>query len=197
MRPWINIIFEAQSQLPESVITAFKELGDLQRHKPEHAMLKVQGIYGGGVLAPVVEHVGDITHRMTHMVGYGTVLGYEKIVKTHRWLTNAYGFEREMQGNIKANARYRKIDPHELSKQIRAALHVYAHEHAKLPVYNKAQWLARQAAIFLGMERFKGAADCLKMLLSMAPNEQAFHDRALEYKLNDDGTPRPFTVGGK
>lgn len=43
---------------------AFKELAEAQRGVPELAMLDVQRANVGGVLSYVVEHVGDLTHRM-------------------------------------------------------------------------------------------------------------------------------------
>ncbi len=178
--------------LPPDVVEAFKALGSAQRGKPEAAMLKVQFAMGGGVLNPVVEHLGDVTHRMSHMVGYGSVLGYEKVVKVYKWLTNAYGFEREMQQNIKANADYRKVEPQELANQVRELLRKYAEAHAELPVYNKAQWMARQAAIFVGLEDFDRARNCLRTLLQMCPNEEAFAEAALEFERSPDGSLKQY-----
>jgi hypothetical protein len=186
----------AEQRLPSDVIEAFQELGSLQRGDPEMAMLRIQHIMGGGVLNPVVEHVGDITHRMSHAVGYNSVQGYDKIVKTYKWLTNAYGFEREMEQNITNNAKYRKVPREKLVKDLHAALYDYAKEHAKLPVYNKAQWLARQAAIFLGLEKFKSASDALRLLLNMCPNQETFAQKAMEYSRNSDGTIKQFSTKG-
>ena len=193
LRHYMTLCESATLDLPEDVIHAFEQLGDMQRGTPEHAMLRVQHIMGGGVLNPVVEHVGDITHRMSHMVRHGTVLGREKIIKTLRWLTNGYGFEREMQENIAANARSRGISAEELKAQLTKALRVYAKAHAALPVYNKAQWLARQAAIDIGLEEFNGARACLMALEQMAPTEEAFAERAMEYQKDADGRLLPFT----
>ena len=186
---------ESPKRLPDEVIQAFKELGDMQRDKPERAMLRVQFAMGGGVLNPVVEHVGDITHRMSHMVGYDTVLGYEKVVKTYKWLTSRYGFEREMQQNITNNAKYREVPRAELAEQIKVALQKYAEEHAKLPVYNKVQWLARQAAVFIGLEKFRDAATCLRMILNICPSEEDFKREAMKYSLNHNGAVQLFSPG--
>ena len=116
MRDWIALCEDQEEVLPPDVVKAFEELGDQQRGEPERAMLRVQFAMGGGVLNPVVEHVGDITHRMSHMVKYGTVLGREKIIKTYDWLATRYGFEREFEENLRNNARYvrcrrRNCDP--------------------------------------------------------------------------------------
>ena len=60
-------------KLPADVIKAFENLGDLQRGLPEMAMLQIQFANGGGVLNPLVEHLGDIIHRMTYLVSRDTV----------------------------------------------------------------------------------------------------------------------------
>jgi hypothetical protein len=155
-------------------------------------MLRVQYAMGGGVLNPVIEHVGDITHRMSHLAGRGVVMGYEKVVKTLRWLSHRYGFEREFRENIINNANYRGVKPAELAADVRSKLGQYAAAHAKLPVYNEAQWLARQAAIALGHEQFGEARQCLEHLIALCPNEEQFAIKALEYRRNPDGTLRRY-----
>lgn len=183
--------------LPEQVVKAFVRLGDSQRGAPEHAMLKVQEIMGGGVLNPVVEHVGDLTHRMTHMLEWGTAnTGYEivkdKVHKCLRWLTHGYGFTREMEANIQNNAAYRKVDPIALELKINAALKAYANEHRKLKVYNKAQWLAREAAICLGERRFNASVSCLESLQTMLKSEEIWNEQCLAYRLDSAGNVMEF-----
>lgn len=183
-----HLFEDTTTTLPADVVRAFHELGDMQRGEPERAMLRVQHVMGGGVLNPVVEHVGDITHRMSHMVEHGMVMGYEKVVKTLRWLSHPYGFEREFRENIINNARARNLSPDLLSKQISKALQAYGDAHAKLPVYNRAQWLARQAAVALGYEQFDAARRYLQMLLDLAPTEDEFEVQAMQYSHNPDGS---------
>jgi hypothetical protein len=191
----LRILRETAHKLPADVITAFEGLGDLQRGKPEMAMLRVQHIMGGGVLSPVVEHVGDITHRMSHMVKYNTVLGRDKIHKTLGWLTNPYGFEREMRENIRSNARYRGVPEDQLRQQLHHALHSYAAAHAQLPVYNRAQWLARQAAVYVGLEDFDNARKALQRLAEMSSSEDEFATYAMQYTKDPDGHLLQFVPG--
>ena len=195
LRHYMTLCESETISLPDDVIEAFEQLGDLQRGKPENAMLRVQHIMGGGVLNPVVEHVGDITHRMSHMVRHGTVLGGEKIAKTLRWLTHPYGFEREMRENIVNNARARGVPAAQLKQQVTEALRAYAKAHAVLPVYNKAQWLARQAAIDIGLEDFDGARACLSMLAGMSKTEEEFAEHAMQYQKSADGRLLPYSPG--
>jgi hypothetical protein len=178
MRWWMKL-FEA-SMLEPDAIAAFKKLGDLQRGAPEAAMLAVQYANGGGVLNPVVEHIGDITYRMSHVADFGRAEGYEKVVKTYRWLTHPYGFAKEFNENLRNNARYRKVPFNQLRTKVAQLLDRYANEHAKLPVYNRAQWLARQAAIHVGHQEWGEPADTLHQLLQMAPDEDAWEQVSFE-----------------
>lgn len=187
MRDWIALCEDQEEVLPPDVVKAFEELGDQQRGEPERAMLRVQFAMGGGVLNPVVEHVGDITHRMSHMVKYGTVLGREKIIKTYDWLATRYGFEREFEENLRNNARYREVPETELRSKVTQTLRAYAEAHAKLPVYNRAQWLAREAAISVGMQQWDNARQALAELKRLAPDEDTWTKHALEYHRDSSG----------
>jgi hypothetical protein len=123
-----------------------------------------------------------------------TVMGYEKVEKCLRWLSSGYGFERDFRENIVQNANMRGVSPEDLARKIKSALHAYAEAHAKLPVYNRAQWLARQAAVFVGLEEFGEAQQCLQTLANMG--EDGFAEQALEYQRNPDGTLRQYRPGG-
>jgi len=196
MRHYITLCEDAPTTaLPDDVIVAFEQLGDMQRGKPEMAMLRVQEIMGGGVLSPVVEHVGDITHRMSHMAKYNVVMGADKIHKTLQWLTNPYGFEREMQENIVGNARHRGISTDQLKQQISQALRSYAKAHEQLPVYNRAQWLARQAAVSVGYEDFDHARAYLERLYTMARTQDEFAQNAIKFTRDEQGNLLRYVPG--
>lgn len=151
---------------------AFVELGEQQRGKPERAMLRVQFALGGGTLNPVVEHVGDITHRMTELFKYagrmrdrelvGTEFVTPKVDRQLSRLEHPYGFQREHEENIRANSRGKDVDAY-LAK-LNGALETYAREHRRLRVFNYAQMLARDAAITVGMQEWRWAINNLKML---------------------------------
>jgi len=158
-----KVWLEEEKLTPEQ----FHQLADLQRGEPEMAMLRVQRAMMGGVLNPLVEHVGDLIHRMAerntfYQAGYEYVK--EKVEKTLRWLTEPYGFEREMQENIRSNAQVEGIDEEELRYNIYDKLDKYASAHAKLPVYNDAQYYARKAAVSVGGRNFKMAILALREL---------------------------------
>ena len=188
--------------LPDNVAQAFAELGNEQRGLPEIAMRKAQTALGGGVLSFVLEHVGDLTHRMSHHAPYGSFypgIVKDKVAKTLGVLTNAYGFEREHEENVRSNVSYRQEkDPDFTEETYRAAvdkaLAAYAQEHAKLPVYNYAQDMARHAAITLGKKNYKATIGALQRLQDMfREGDQAFAKHAAEYELDDQGNLNPFS----
>jgi hypothetical protein len=199
-----------QIKLPPKVVAAFEKLGNDQRGLPERAMLKAQHLMGGGVMSHAIEHVGDLTHRMSHMMGWNTPNNdgreyiVDKCTKILRSLQNEYGFEREFMGNIKNNGSYYAekkgiTDPAEVRKftteffeEVKQALNTYAKEHSKLTVYNHAQWLARAAAVMLGMRKFSAAEQHLTDLLSIAQNEQKYAIASREYELDKSGNPIPY-----
>lgn len=142
-------------------------VGQKQRAEPESAMRKVQRANGGGVLNPVVEHLGDLTHRMSE----GTTAegrGYEnvksKVDRVLSSLKHDYGFQKEMEENFRNNARVSEKSEQEIREEVDQALAEYAETHAEIPVFNEMQELARDAAIDVGNKRFDEAIQKLETL---------------------------------
>jgi hypothetical protein len=170
---------EIKEQLPPQVAAAFMAVADQQRGAPEHVMLKVQRVMGGGVLSVMVEHIGDLTHRMTEHADAGFWLEdiiQEKVRRGITYLTSPYGFEKEMHENMKANnTDVEKLD---------ALLLQYANEHENLPVYNAAQYHGREAAIALGYKDWDKSLRHLQTLQMML-DKDAYNRVAASYLLND------------
>lgn len=191
---------EAVEPLPPQVAEAFVAVGNEQRGLPEEAMLKIQEYAGGGVLSVVVEHAGDLIHRMTHMckwngmgkgkTGYQYV--YDKVDKVLQYLTQPYGFEKEMNETLTSNAKYLKKDPVEFKATVDKLLKEYAREHSKLKVYNLAQWKARQACITIGLKAFKIAAGHLMDLQEHLKTQDDWYAFSTQYELNPDGSVKEF-----
>ena len=174
-------LFEIKDEytVPPEVAKTFMAIADQQRGDPEHAMLRVQFAYKGGVLSPVVEHIGDLQHRMTEHADAAMWLEdiiEEKVNRGLRYLTHGYGFEREMQENIRAN----DVDVEKLDK----LLLEYAREHQKLPVYNAAHYHARTSCVAIGEQQWSTAVDHLNVLKQML-DSGAYKRVASSYLLND------------
>jgi hypothetical protein len=170
----------------------FEELAQAQRGAPEQAMLRCQmHPLGAGVGPHTLEHVGDITNRMAQHFSafkgqYGIVK--DKVEKTLRWLTNGYGFAREMSENMLNNyeARREQIKGktyEELKADFFSKWDAYAEAHAALRVFNYPQRLARDAAVALGKRDFARAITNLRLLMNLLDKgEDAYEAAAGEYK---------------
>lgn len=173
-------IVEKQSELA----ALFDKTAGAQRGDPEHAMLKLQMLLGGGVFSYVLEHVGDITHRMTEKFDFlkgNRVNVQDKVEKTLRTLEHGYGFEREMEENMQNNFSFymEKGEPKagtfvEFMQKAQQLSIEYAKAHEQIPVHNEPQKRARQAAIDLGNWDFDSARSNLNWLKQLAQDEEGY-----------------------
>lgn len=168
----------------EKTRNKFTELAELQRGNPEQQMLKAQSIIGGSVLSYQIEHIGDLTHRMSQKlyIDSGNIEScfediLPKIERGLRSLTSNYGFEKEFLENLKSNYDYtfkNEYDSYEeYEKAVLNELKKYSDEHSKLPVYNDAQYFAREAAISLGKLDFDKTIECLENLNKIVYSENS------------------------
>lgn len=131
----------------------FIKIGQLQRDLPESAMLQIQLRNGGGVLNPVVEHAGDLLHRANESPTFDEA-GYDyvknKVGLIWKYLSNPYGFEIEMEENIRNNAQYRGEDVKKLRYDVNDKLKKYAEAFSVLPVFNDAQKLMQKLCVDIG-----------------------------------------------
>ena len=171
----------------------FEELADAQRGEPEQAMLRCQHhSLGSGLWTHGLEHIGDLTHRMSQKFnffkgGYGYVK--EKVDKILHQMRNEYGYERECFNNFKNNYAYAmEKSPNELHgtyEELLAELKQlgleYAQAHNALPVYNEAQKTARDAAVALGKMDFGSAKSLLEKLEGMLSSPENWQRVAGEF----------------
>jgi hypothetical protein len=175
--------------IPKKVLYLYGELGQDQRARPEQVMVQLQP-YVSGVLDFCIEHVGDLSNRATPNHGLNWSWGSvkEKAEKTYRTLTHAYGFEREFEENLAANAEYRGLDLAEYKKKVDAGLAQYAAAHAELlknahcPLHKNCV----RAAVALGKKDFAGAATFLENILRLVKTKESYVAALRDYepKLN-------------
>lgn len=200
--------------VPQQVVEAFQRLANQQRGRPERAMLNVLFHYGGGPLY-IVEHVGDLIHRMSQQHAYDPEAGrfevLPKIDRALRSLRHPYGFRRELAESIANNACYRAAPEEKKRNQYSHAhdgtcaatiaaykcdldvlLLAYADEHRKLPVYNRPQQLAQAAAVALGEQRFEDVTEILEELLTIAEDDDRWVAEATACQLDAAGWPVPL-----
>lgn len=161
---------------------AFRSLADAQRGAPERAMIRAQEANGGGVVSYAAEHLGDLTHRMAEHGGrFGREFVEPKVRRVLKLLRSEYGFAREHEENMRANARARGTSPDEHLERANDALAKYAAEHRKLTVYNEMQRAARDAAVAFG-ERDWVTAERQLSIIEAALDDGTYESRALEFK---------------
>lgn len=190
-------------ELPEHVRNAFADLASQQRGDPEQAMLRLQKAYGGGVGSYAAEHIGDLNHRMNEWAGKsfgndGPRFGYEffapKVDKTHAVLHNPYGFEKEMEENIRENSQFYGHDEEAFRNELKQAWKDYALTHDSLPAYNRPQMLARAAASSLGWGgygddpgSFRHTRWALSNLKHLIDDPVEYTNQVTDYRLGPDG----------
>lgn len=174
------------ASLPENLkikaLAAFRNVADTQRGEPErlggaYAHQYNKGLtHARGLYLYQTEHVGDISHRMSQNHCDKWHYGYEwagrKIDSALRDLRRHYGFSTEVEQNIRANYKYeteQSTDAYEgtfeqFVKEFEQAADRYAAAHSKVPVYNAAQFHAREAAVALGQRNYRRAQTHLEAL---------------------------------
>lgn len=180
------------------VVEAFTNLASSQRGAPEAAMLKVTHLHKGGVLNPVVEHIGDLSHRMSEMTKYGNFgkeYVREKVERGLRYLQHPYGFEREHKENMWNNSGGNDISFEKYKNSLDQSLKEYANEHRKLPIYNKAQHHAKEAAIAVGEQRWADSISHLKNLKGMLDSKEGWDHHASKFRFARENHPREYQVG--
>ena len=155
---------------------AFNALADAQRGKPESAMLKAQDALAkrsdssANAYGYAMEHVGDLTHRMSERYANpSTDWGLEYVAPKIR---------------IGLRITTNPIDNDNISKFAPIPESIaYAQAHSQLPVYNDAQYHARQAAVALGKGDLSQSAQHLFKLKDLI-DSGTFADVAGRYNPN-------------
>jgi hypothetical protein len=131
-----------------------------QRDLPEKAMVEAQKIIGGGELSFMIEHAGDLIHRMSESATYeygGYDYVKEKINKLSSALrqTNLYKTVREQRDDRCSVMEKKGIE--NFDELFDGALRKYVAEHRKLKPVNRVQALANNIAIDVGSQDFNWA----------------------------------------
>ena len=171
----------------EEAKNKFGELANLQRSEPEIKMVQIQRYAGGGVITNMIEHIGDLSHRISQRVYIDTGAIEQslndiipKINNALRRLNSSYPILKEFDENINNNFDYDKSysdskikekTPEEFKERVIKDLKEYARLHSELPVYNDVQKYARDAAVCLGNLDIEGLRSNLESLNNIIKQE--------------------------
>jgi hypothetical protein len=201
---------------------AFNALASAQRGEPEWMGGGGQNFKSGiwnatGIFTWTTEHLGDLTHRMAERYATGTdgvdrTWGFEfcreKLTKLYNLVLSSYGYEREIEEQIKSNF-YWRIDENrkkgivddrpedvrfeEWNQRLREGGRLYAQAHSRLTVYNPAQYEAKRACIYLGRMNFAVMKLGLFKLHDWCPTPAEWTHHASLVRLDGEGNPIPYT----
>lgn len=181
-----------ESKLPnimnnQEAIDKFSELANLQRDKPEKFMNDLQLYMGGGTISSMIEHIGDLTHRISqNMYVYNGEVERSlvdiapKINNALRRLNMPKPVLEEFYENLNNNFDYDKtcsnpkIKENTIEKfkeRVVKDLKEYARLHSELPVYNDVQKYARDSAVCLGNLDIEGLRYNLENLNNIIQQE--------------------------
>lgn len=167
--------------LTDEQAMAFANAAATQRAKPERAMLNITQGGNAGAWGNALEHIGDLTHRIMEKPKFNLNRGLEFVsekldamirsLETH----NLGGdFMRQQKANYDYDAENSNGEYDTFEKyldNLKKMGKIYSNEHRKVPVFNKPQWLAREAAIAIGELRFDDSLRALKELDKIAKAE--------------------------
>ena len=155
--------------------------------------------YAGGVISNMIEHIGDLSHRMSQQI-YIESEGIEraldditpKINNALRRLSYQKSVLEEFEENLDNNFDYDKsysdskikeTTPEAFKERVESDLREYARLHSELPVYNKVQKYARDAAVCLGNLDIEGLKENLENLDNII-RQEIFVQEASKYDPN-------------
>lgn len=175
----------------------FIELAYKQREDPERQMSRTCIFMGGGVMSYPIEHIGDLTHRMSQniYIKYGNIESavndIEEKIELGKKKISVKSFLKEHEKNLKSN--YKKSEEYpdfdSFKKKTEEMLKEYSFFHSQLKVYNIVQYHAREAAVNIGIFKIKEAVEHLTELETIIKSGN-FVKQASQFDENFDANLR-------
>ena len=180
----------------ETAKELFYKLARDQRGHPENEMRIAQKLMGGGRLSNLIEHIGDLTHRMSQeiYISHGEVSQSindieSKLSNGLNVLKNEDEMKKEVFRNRKSNfdfnleheQNFTFENYNEFDNACNKALERYKKEHSKLTVYNDIQYAAKYAAVHLGNGDYKKSREQL-LIIQNSIDDGSYAKRASMFK---------------
>ncbi len=181
-------------KLSDDAISKFRAIAVAQRTGPERTMREIQRFTGGNILNYIVEHGGDILHRITDkadMVHADPELrsgrmdimwrGSQKVARCVGLLSQPYGFEREMNEGLAEKAKGEGRSLEEVKAELSRLLKKWGSQYAAIPAYNEMQRLARDFCVDIGDQKWDSALEKLQRFQAVAEDNERFYKEVFKY----------------
>lgn len=194
-------------EIPPQVIRAFDVLANDQRGRPEEQMRYIQReVFSPGIYNQMIEHIGDLTHRMAEEVNIiNGSAGFDyvrnKISKVGEDIIRNRNIEREIFDQFERDYNYAvsegaNLPPmNKLLQELKEESYKYARYHSDLTVYNEAQFHARESAVNIGLWYFDQARvhlSALSRMINQGPD--VWSEWATRYELDESGRVIPYDI---
>ena len=174
-------------------IHPFQELANAQLGTPEALGTNRVPKVGVGIRQYLSEHIGDIINRMTNnpdslAVTWARDEVGKKAARGIRSIEHPYGIRKEIDEQIRSNAKGQGISFDQAKRQIDDHGQKYADAHRELPAYNQAHRDAQEAAVAWGEQRYEDALVALKRIEAKTHDEETWRNYILK---GYDDVPTP------
>jgi len=186
-----------EEALPEQVAQTFLETGQAQDDTVAQVSSEVRGATGDGVVSSAIDLANDLATRMVDPLGESNG-GFESSASKVRDLLSllqSEKFSETFVGELTGLAQQRDIPLGDLKTQTKEALRKYADAHRNAPVFNRVQWLGRQAAVAIGEQKFSQARDILTELAATTETQEEWHSQAMDYEIDAEGNLVQYDPG--
>lgn len=202
-------------QIPVYIRQSFYDICTLQRGYPTASMRDFQSFFGGGVLGYVIEHSGDLIHRlnsgvMTNDSNYASFLAKLKGISLS---LNSDYFESDHLDNLRSNSDFLYEHASKNVEKINDLMIKYGAEilrsptnffpafqaecssklvafscaYSEIPVFNKTHATIRDLCVSLGRQEFNTAKLIVSSLMKSASKKDEFITDSFTFFTNESG----------
>lgn len=184
-------------ELPQSVRRAFSDIAT-QSEAPKKAASQVVSL-GDSSFTRLIDAVSGLIHLATEKADWINPEGHnfseidKSVQQGLRLIEDEFALEAALSELCLELANKKGIDSVTARKQVKAACEGMATAFGKLPAYNQAQWLCREAAIAVGEWKFSKASNYLKMLFLISDSKARWEDAATQYTISSSGNLEEYS----
>lgn len=185
-------------ELPQHVRRAFSDIASQYDGAPRKAASQVVA-FGDSSFTKLIEAVSSLIQLATEKADWMNPEGHnfsaiDKAAQEGlRLIEDEDALEASLSDLCLGLASEQGIDSVTARKQVKAGCEGMSQSFGKLPAYNQAQWLCREAAIAVGLWKFSKARNLLKMLFLISDSKARWEDAATQYTISSSGNLEEYS----